>query len=335
MTVKYFLYPFGVDGDRGALPNPTQPAGTVSWQAGFPIGYQLVDTDPASINIPRLQFNQMMFDTTAAIQQIQQNGFPVFITSAMNGGSPYPYLKNSYVRAADGNVYYSLIDTNTDTPPTANWQLAGAEVSQYFNFAVDTGIADHYVIAPSPDIVSYADGDIVNLRPIHANTGACDIDVNGLGPISIKTMTNQDPSAGMLIPTGAYLLEYFGGVFVLLNPTLGTAAYKNTGAANGDLFPLDIVATSATNGYEVRGPITYQWGMGTSIDSGSGAVNLFNTPFGDVPFHVSFTTIKISQTTFTTGERPAFATNTWTTTGFKALGDDGLQPMSWFAIGPT
>ncbi len=124
MTVKYFIFPFGVDGDRAAIPDPTQVSGVVSYEAGFPVGYQLVDTDPASLNIPRDEFNQLVYDITLAIQQVQQNGFPVFITSAMNGGSPFPYAKNSFVRQpTNGNVYFSLIDSNTDVPPTSNWQL--------------------------------------------------------------------------------------------------------------------------------------------------------------------------------------------------------------------
>lgn len=122
-TPKYFIYPFGTDGDRATVPNPTQVSGVLSYQEGFPVGYQLIDTDPASLNIPRDEFNQLVYDITLAIQQIQQNGFPVFITTAMNGGTAFPYEKNSFVRASNGNVYFSLIDVNTDTPPSSNWQL--------------------------------------------------------------------------------------------------------------------------------------------------------------------------------------------------------------------
>lgn len=123
MTVKYFSYPFATGGDLTAIPDTTQPSGIVSYQQGFGPDYALVDTDPSSLDIPRNQFNQLMNDITMAIQQIQQNGFPIFITSAMNDGSPYAYSKNSFVLASDGNVYYSLINANTDTPPTSNWQI--------------------------------------------------------------------------------------------------------------------------------------------------------------------------------------------------------------------
>jgi hypothetical protein len=122
-TPKYFIYPFGTAGDRATVPDPTQVSGVVSYQSGFPVGYQLIDTDPASLNIPRDEFNQLIYDITYAIQQLQQNGYPVFITTAMNGGTPFPYSANSFVRASDNNVYYSLVDNNTDTPPSSNWQI--------------------------------------------------------------------------------------------------------------------------------------------------------------------------------------------------------------------
>lgn len=222
MTVKYFVYAFGVDGTLAPVPDPSQPDGTFSYQEGFPIGYQLVDTDPASLNIPRDGFNQLMFDTTGAIQQLQQNGFPVWITNAMNDGVDFPYTKNSYVRAPDGNVYYSLVDSNTDEPPSPKWQLlaVGGSVSLYFNHAPDTGAANAYVTAPNPPISVYAAGDVVVLNPAQGNTGASVIDVNGLGSVPIKTMANAALVGGEMVPAGMYVLIYNGltNAFVLTNP---------------------------------------------------------------------------------------------------------------------
>lgn len=124
MTTKYFKYLFGTAGDRASVPNPTQLDGTVSYQSGFPVGYQLDYSDPASLNIPRDQFNQILYDVTLAVQQVQQNGFPEFITTAMNGGTAYGYSINACVyQPADGNNYTSLINSNTDVPPSVNWRL--------------------------------------------------------------------------------------------------------------------------------------------------------------------------------------------------------------------
>ena len=219
MTIKYFTYTFGQSGTLAAIPDPTQLSGVVSYQEGFGPDYALINTDPASLTIPRDQFNQLMNDVTGAIQQIQQNGYPIHVTAAMNDGSPLAYSKNSYVRATDGNIYYSLVNSNTDVPPTANWQLVGAAVNLYLNYAVDTGAVNAYVTAPSPAALSYVAGLIVVLKPGAANTGASTINVNGLGVKNIKTLANQNPTASMMIPTGSYFLFYDGTNFVLMNPS--------------------------------------------------------------------------------------------------------------------
>lgn len=248
MTIKYFVYPFGVDGTLLAIPDPTQLSGVMSYQEGFGVDYQLIDTDPASLNIPRDQFNQLMFDITGAVQQIQQNGHPTFITTAMNDGVPFPYAKNAWVyQPVDGNVYYSLVDTNTTVPPSGSWSVVGQTASLYFNYAVDTGSADHYNTAPSPPVPALQAGTFIMLKPTQANTGACDIIVSGFPAKNIKTLTNLDPSAGMISPSGMYALCYDGTNFVLLNPTLGTAAYRNVGNGANQVVQFDNAAKYPAN----------------------------------------------------------------------------------------
>lgn len=228
-TARYFVYPFAINGDVTAIPDPTQAGGAISYQQGFGPDYSLPSSNPAYLTIPRNQFNQLMYDVTSTLQQIYQNGFPLFITAAMNGGVAFSYSKNSYVyQPVDGNVYYSLVNTNTDVPPTANWQAIST--TSYFNAATDTGSANHYVIAPVPAPTSYQAGQIYILQPANANTGACDINIGGLGIKSIKTQANQDPSAGMIIPTGTYFISYNSGTgcAVVLNPTTTTATAFNS-----------------------------------------------------------------------------------------------------------
>ncbi len=335
--MKYFIYSFGQAGTLTPVPDAAQANGTVSYNQGFPVGYELIDTDPASLNIPRDQFNQLMNDVTSSIQQLQQYGVPYFITSSMNGGTAYPYAKNAIVyQPVDGNVYQSLVANNTTTPPSSSWQLFSAsESSLYLNYAVDTGSANAYVTAPSPSISAYQEGIVVLLKPKFGNTGACTINVNGLGTVPIKTLTNLDPSSGMIIPSGLYLLAYNATTssFVVLNPTLGTAAYANTGTANGQVPLLN--NTAASSGKVVFGNITYQWGIGTASSSGTGATNTFGTAFSGTPYHISCTTIASSIVSFTTGDRPSLATNTWTATGFNVLSGDYTTSVSWLAIGPT
>ena len=121
---KYFRFPFAVSGDRTAVPDPTQTDGSISYQLGYTVNYQLNQaTDSNALDIDRREFNQTLFDITGTLQQYYQRGVPPFITSAMNGGAAYSY--SQYARVLFNNrIYESLINNNTTTPTnTTNWRL--------------------------------------------------------------------------------------------------------------------------------------------------------------------------------------------------------------------
>ena len=116
---KYFKYPFAQDGDKSTVPDAPQPDGSVSWDEGFPIKYSQ-DPTTTGLDIARLPFNEILYEITNALKTVQQQGFPDFITSTDNGGTPYSYSINATCRY-NGVNYYSLVNGNTDTPPSANW----------------------------------------------------------------------------------------------------------------------------------------------------------------------------------------------------------------------
>lgn len=129
--VKYFLNPFGTAGDKTVIPNDVQVSGSVSYASGWGIDYQKnLATDPTAKPVPRSQTNQLMFDVTENIQQYQRHGNPEFITTADNGGTPFPYAKYAIVRYDDSGVgtnyklFQSLVDGNTSLPTNAvAWYL--------------------------------------------------------------------------------------------------------------------------------------------------------------------------------------------------------------------
>lgn len=154
-ATKYFRNAFAIAGDVADVPDDTQPSGTVSYEQGFPIGYELVQTDPASLDIPRNQTNQLYLDITSNIQQYQQVGSPNFITTAQNAGSPYPYGKYATVTYDDGingaRRFMSKKNTNTSLPTVkADWlfidNTSGAVVidNAAFDGAVVQGNAVYY-----------------------------------------------------------------------------------------------------------------------------------------------------------------------------------------------
>lgn len=129
MTVPlYYQIPFGVSGDRTSIPVADPGDGSINYTEGFGPDYQLPrETDPAALTIPRAQFNEMVYDITANLQWLQQFGVPAWISSAANGGTPFPYAQNAQVLYTDGNVYVSLTASNTATPTNASfWAKAGS-----------------------------------------------------------------------------------------------------------------------------------------------------------------------------------------------------------------
>lgn len=134
---KFFKYAFGQAGILTPIPNDTQIDGSISYEQGFSTDYTLnPQFDPVTAKeVPLAQTNQYLNDITGAVQQYQINGFPDFITTADNDGVPYPYDINSYVRYND-QIYFSLIDNNTDTPPSANWELLSITAGSQENLII-------------------------------------------------------------------------------------------------------------------------------------------------------------------------------------------------------
>lgn len=137
--VLFFIFPFATSGDRAAVPNDPQIDSTMSYAEGYTPPYEgNYPTDPAADPILRTQMNQVFYDVTNALQQYQINGFPEFITTTDNEGTPFPYDINSVVRHDPGTgvkLYISLINGNTDTPPSVNWGSLNAAITAQANLS--------------------------------------------------------------------------------------------------------------------------------------------------------------------------------------------------------
>jgi hypothetical protein len=123
-TQKFFRFPFALNGDRLAVPDVTPVDGTVGYQIGYGFDYQRAPGDGLVKNLERNKWNQLLYEITLGLRQYQTLGFPEFIPAAENGGFPFPYAKNAFVRWTDGQVYVSMADNNTTDPTDATkWSL--------------------------------------------------------------------------------------------------------------------------------------------------------------------------------------------------------------------
>lgn len=120
--MAYIRVPFADSGDKAAIPVASQPDGSVSFVQGYPLAYSLDPlTDTGAKRIERLKMNQLFYDITRAVQEIQQNGVKPFITSEENGGSAFSYGAGALVMY-NGAIYQSLVSANTALPTVAtNW----------------------------------------------------------------------------------------------------------------------------------------------------------------------------------------------------------------------
>lgn len=121
--LKFFRLPFATTGDKTAVPDAVDSNGNVSYSQGYGFDYQRQKTDPAAKNIERDKMNQVLFDITTAIAELQSKGGADFITSALNGGTAYSYSQNAIVNYG-GAWYISLVAANTTLPTDATkWAL--------------------------------------------------------------------------------------------------------------------------------------------------------------------------------------------------------------------
>jgi microcystin-dependent protein len=127
--LSYFLYPFCINGtsdtDIQTIANTGSDAGIVNYQYGWTPDYELPSDNDANKPVPRQQMNQVFFDITSALQQLQKQGFPLWISTANGGPANYPiYAQVAYDSGSGVNLYYSVIASNTSVPGAdGNWVI--------------------------------------------------------------------------------------------------------------------------------------------------------------------------------------------------------------------
>ncbi len=129
------------------------------------------------------------------------------------------------------NDYYTRAELSAHTRARSaqvNTQLLGVEVGfdrlpgklplleNRVTYLVDAGVADAAVVTLSPAISAYVAGLRLTVKMIAINTGACTIDVNGVGVRSIKLTDGTNPAAGNIV-AGITELVYDGTNFVIMS----------------------------------------------------------------------------------------------------------------------
>lgn len=134
--IKFFKKLFAEQGQRLEIPEAQQPSGEVSYTEGYGEDYSKergANSDAKLIE--REKFNQLMFEITRAIQELQLNGAPDWV-------SGQTYERCAIVNYGDGagkNVYVSKIAENKSQPSnTAEWYNLLSEIVKINTLATST-----------------------------------------------------------------------------------------------------------------------------------------------------------------------------------------------------
>lgn len=94
---------------------------------------------------------------------------------------------------------------------------ANAASTLLSDYVVDTGIANAYVIAPSPAITAYTVGQIFTFKATISNTTSSTLAVNGLAAKSIKNVDESSLTANAIVAGQIVMVEYDGTNFQLIS----------------------------------------------------------------------------------------------------------------------
>jgi len=111
-----------------------------------------------------------------------------------------------------------------------------ATVDTTSEYAVDTGSADVYVIAPSTAIASYSSGQFFRFKATNNNTGASTLNVSSKGAKDLKTHAGAALPANTIVANGIYACTYDAtlGYFVLHDDVAGNLPLSG-GTMTGDI----------------------------------------------------------------------------------------------------
>lgn len=117
-------------------------------------------------------------------------------------------------------------------------------------YAADSVGTDSYAITLSPAPAAYTTGMIINFKAGTANTGACSLNVNSLGAVTIKKQNDQDTATGD-IEAGQIVTVAYDGTNFQMQSQLAQA-----NASTGRLTSFQVLTTGTAATYTKPAGIT-------------------------------------------------------------------------------
>lgn len=231
-----------------AIPDAVQVDGSVSYNQGWGIDYTLPSSNPSYKYMPWGQFNQLFYDITSAIQVIQQGSPPAFITSAMNGGSPYSYPKGATVSKSGVN-YVSLVGSNTTTPPSSSWGIAPLG-NNLFWCGTSTGAANVQILTTGFGLTALSAGQEFSfIAGFTSTTATMTFTIDS---VAATEAFENGPSGPIAVPAGGVVIgnQYtakWNGTELIVNATANLSAYAPIASPTFTGIPAAPTASYGTN----------------------------------------------------------------------------------------
>jgi hypothetical protein len=146
--------------------------------------------------------SSIFYDTSASSNPLVLNkgeeGLLAWLTSLFTTATPTGYGASLITNAYLSNLIYGIQNSE-------------------LTFAVDSGVSDAYAISLSIAPTAYATGQIFSFYAATQNTGACTLNVNGLGAKAIVDFNNQPLRTGCIQSGMLIIVQYDGVSFRMLS----------------------------------------------------------------------------------------------------------------------
>ena len=186
--------------------------------------------------------------TTATSIALNSQGF-----TTLGGSVVIPHLGQDYKLA----LYPT--QTAADANSGAIWTVDAIPITDLGSdfVASETGTGDAYEIALTLPTGAVIQGQRFQFIASEANTGACTLNVNSLGAVSIKMLDGTDPYDDAIVASMLVDVQYDGTNFQLMNPNtavnqvkgadIASATTTDLSTATGDF--IDITGTTTITGF--------------------------------------------------------------------------------------
>lgn len=149
--------------------------------------------------------------------------------------------RDQLARAEALNANFDALIVAFDRLPTQAQLLQNR-----ITYAVDSGVANAYLVALDASIVAYAAGLDIKMKVGTGNTTASTLNVNSIGVKSIKRFDGTDVQAGDLPAAGVVHLVYDGTVFRLISTNASDVIVTEAAAAAAAASQISAAASASS-----------------------------------------------------------------------------------------